>query len=307
MKRIFLTILFILLIQVPAICQETTPQKNVQPPVFYTAAQQEREVEVFCDNNLFGLKDKSGNIVAPAIYQKIIMTGRAGWIIQRKNKYGLMDSKGNILIPTKYRYADRILGRYIKLGSEKDFGIYNEYGEEILPPIYSAIDLLYGKMFLTYKNYRYGISDFKGNTIIPNICDDIYMPTVDSMIIKYQGVSYELNNINEKNLSMPTTDICDDSESSFLDFIAETGTISGYSVLTLSDYMIKIISSISPAHEETIDDLILSHGVDTVGILKKFTWIPKYPITFVKKYYANIRNPYNGPLSDTRNRLKNKR
>jgi hypothetical protein len=91
------------------------------------------------------------------------------------------------------------------------------------------------------------------------------------------------------------------------DIVADTGNFSGYSVLTFSDYLIKIVSSISPAHEETIDDLILSHGVDTVGILKKFSWIPKYPITFTKKYYARLRNPYSGPLADTRNRMKKKR
>jgi hypothetical protein len=90
------------------------------------------------------------------------------------------------------------------------------------------------------------------------------------------------------------------------DFFVETGAISGYSVLTFSDYLIKIISSISPAHEETIDELILSHGVDTVGILKKFSWIPKYPVTFSKNYYEHLANPFNGPLSDTRNKLKNK-
>ena len=95
---------------------------------------------------------KNGDIIAPAQYQKIIMAGRSGWIVQRKNKYGIMDSKGNYLVEPKFRYADRILGRYIKLGNDKDFGIYNEFGEEILPAVYTSIDLLYGKMFLTYSS-----------------------------------------------------------------------------------------------------------------------------------------------------------
>jgi hypothetical protein len=91
------------------------------------------------------------------------------------------------------------------------------------------------------------------------------------------------------------------------DIVADTRVISGYSLLTFSDYTIKVFSSISPAHEETIDDLILSHGVDTVDILKRFSWVPKYPVTFVKKYYVHIRNPFNGPLSDIRYGLKNRR
>ena len=317
MKKLLFAIIFIIFMQGTCYCEEaaqpsksSVPNTSTEAPTFYTAAHQERKVNVFSEGNLFGLKDKEGNIVAPAEYQKIIMTGCAGWIIQKKNKYGLMDSDGNYLIEPKYRYGDRILGRYTKLGSDNDFGIYNEFGESILPPEYTSIELLYGQMFLTYKNFRYGVADFKGNILIPNICDDIYMPTKDTMKIKYMGEWYVLTDINPNAIAMP--DIGAEEEpggTSFTlkDIVADTGNISGYSVLTFSDYLIKIFSSISPAHEETIDDLILSHGVDTVGILKKFSWIPKYPITFTKKYYAHLRNPFNGPLADTRNRMKNKR
>ena len=145
------------------------------------------------------------------------------------------------------------------------------------------------------------------NILIPNICDEIYMTSVNTMIIKYQGVTYQLNNINADNIAMPNTDYSQNEESTFKEILTETGTISEYSVLTFSDYLIKVFSSVSPAHEQTIDDLILSHGVDTVGILKKFSWIPKYPVTFAKNYYEYLRNPFNGPLSDTRNRLKNRK
>lgn len=308
MKKTILLILSTIFIYTFAYGQNTAANEvKTEAPAFYTAAQQQRDVTVFSQGENFGLKDKNGNIIAPPEYQKIIMTGRSGWIVQKKNKYGLMNSQGEYLIKPKYRYADRILGRYIKLGNKHDFGIYNEYGESILPAEYSAIDLLYGKMFLTYKNYRYGVSDFNGKILIPNICDDIYMPTVDSMVIKYQGVIYELKNINAQSLTMPDTEDDSCSESAFKEILTETGAISGYSVLTFSDYLIKVLSSVSPAHEETIDELILSHGVDTVNILKKFTWLPKYPVTFAKNYFSYFRNPYNGPLSDTRNRLKNKR
>lgn len=309
MKTVITVLLFIFILIPPNVfgAETKTPAAQTVTPEFYTAAQQKRDAKVFSDGDYFGLKDNNNEIIAPAEYQKIIMTGRYGWIVQKKNKYGLMDSKGNYIIEPKYRYADRILGRYIKLGNEHDFGIYNEYGEIILPPEYTGIDLLYGKMFLTYKNYRYGVSDFKGKTLIPNMCDDIYMPAIDKMVIKYQGYTYELNNINAETLAMPDVNSYETEDSAFIAFLNETGAISGYSVLTFSDYMIKIVSSISPAHEETIDELILSHGVDTVNILKKFTWLPKYPITFAKNYFAYFRNPYNGPLSDTRNRLKSKR
>ena len=312
MYKKIIAIVLMLVFQLGGLCNETqdtsaSPSES-QTPATYTAAQQARDVQVFSHKNKFGLKDNDGNVVAPAVYQKIIMAGRYGWIVQKHNKYGLMDSQGKYLIKPKYRNADRIFGRYIKLGNDNDYGIYNEYGEEILPPVYSSIDLLYGKMFLTYKDYRYGISDFSGNVIIPNICDDIYMPARDTIRIKYLGVWYEMKDANADALK----DLKNTLESNTSDFkmtsiVTEPGTVSEYSVLTVSDYFIKVFSSISPAHEETIDSLILSHGVDTVGILKKFSWVPKYPVTFVKKYVAYLRNPYNGPLADKRNKLKSKR
>ena len=247
MKKIILILFFILTFNSLGIAQETAV------PEFYTAANQERKAIVYSENELFGLKDKEGNIIVPAKYKKMVMTGRNGWIVQKKNKYGLMDSDGNWLIEPKYRNADRIMGRYIKLGNDHDYGIYNEFGETILPPEYSRIELLYGRMFLTYKNFRYGVSDFKGNILIPNICDDIYMPTRDSMKIKYLGEWYELTEVKANELVMPN--INDQNLFSNLDFkeiVVDTGAISGYSVLTFSDYVIKIISSISPAHEEKI-------------------------------------------------------
>ncbi|MBO7672341.1 WG repeat-containing protein [bacterium] len=290
-------------------CENPPAVTNSEIPATYTAAQQVRSVYVFSEKNLFGLKDRNGNIVVPAKYQKMVMTGRNGWIVQKNSKYGLMDSEGNYLIKPKYRYADRIFGRYIKLGNDNDFGIYNEYGEAILPPEYRSIELLYGRMFLTYKNFRYGVTDFKGNILIPNVCEDIYMPSTDTMKIKYLGEIYEINKVDADNISISLLNgkNNDEKELNFKNIISDTGALSGYSVLTFSDYLIKVFSSISPAHEETIDELILSHGVDTVGILKKFSWVPKYPITFGKNYFEHFRNPYNGILSDTRNKLINKR
>ena len=311
LNKITLIGLSLIIIQSYAFCNEQNDNSVItaEAPITYTAAQQPRNAVVFSENNKFGLKDKNGNIIAPPVYQKIIMTGRNGWIIQKNNKFGLMDSRGKYLIKPKYRNADRILGRYIKLGNDRDYGIYNEFGEILLEPKYSSIELLYGKMFLTCKNFKYGVADFKGNILIPNICDYIYMPEKNIMRIKYKGNWIEISDASADKLKdiELAVNAQNNSTKGLKDIILETGALSGYSVLTISDYSIKIFSSISPAHEETIDDLILSHGVDTVNILKRFSWIPKYPITYFKKYFSYFRNPYNGPLSDQRNKLKNKR
>ena len=50
---------------------------------------------------------------------------------------------------------------------------------------------------------------------------------------------------------------------------------------------------------------MLSQGADTITIFTKATWIPKFPFTYAKKYYINLRTPNNGPLSDVKKKLKN--
>ena len=55
---------------------------------------------------------------------------------------------------------------------------------------------------------------------------------------------------------------------------------------------------------DTIDDLMLSQGAETVNIFIKMAWLPKFPYTYIKKYINNLRSPNNGPLSEKRNQLK---
>ncbi len=258
----------------------------------------------------WGLKDTDGTVLTEPVYKKMIRVGYHSWIVQAKNsKYGLTDEKGNIIIEPKYRHTDRIMGKYAKFGNTNDYGLYNEFGENIIPHEYQKIDLLFGKMFLTYKNYKYGVMSFDGKVLLENDYDDIYMPSQSVMRILYNGEWYELEQVNSNTLTLPENakeHMYEDTGINIYKFVKETGVVSGYSVLTLSDYVIKLFSSISPAHEETIDELMLSHGADTISIYKKFSWIPKYPMTYAQKYYQIIRNPNSGPLTDFRNDLRRK-
>ena len=268
------------------------------------------DVILYQVKNKWGLKDEDGTILTDAIYKKMVRVGYHSWLVQAKNnKYGLTDEKGNIIVAPKYRHTDRILGKYAKLGNSNDFGLYDEYGKIVIPHKYQKIDLLFGKMFLTYKNYKYGVMNFEGKVLLDNEFDDIYMPSKSVMRILYKGDWYEIEKADSGELVLPENakeHIYDDNGINLYKFIKETGVISGYSVLTLSDYVLKLVSSISPAHEETIDDLMLSYGADTIDIYKKFSWVPKYPVTYAQKYYQIMRNPNVGPLTDFRNELKRK-
>ena len=300
MKK-FLVILSILFFSLPPVMADNQIAQNFTND----------DVILYQEGDKWGLKEQDGTVLTDAKYKKMVRIGYHTWLVQAKNdKYGLTDERGGIIIEPKYRHCDRILGKYAKLGNSADFGIYNEYGELLIPHKYQKIDLLFGKMFLTYRNYKYGVMSFDGKLLLDNEFDDIYMPSKSVMRILYKGEWYEIEKADSGTLMLPENakeHIYDeDSGLNLYKFIKDTGVISGYSVLTFSDYIIKIISSISPAHEQTIDDLMLSHGADTINIYKNFSWLPKYPITYAQKYYQIMRNPNSGPLTDFRNDLRKK-
>lgn len=302
MKKLVLTLFLVLLFS----SQNTFAQ--TQEPLKAQLTMQ--DVVVFSNNKntLFGLKDKSGNIVVDAQYKKLIRLGTSSWIINKKNKYGIMDSSGNILVEPKFRHVDRMMLKYVKLGNENDYGIYDEKGEIILPNEYMTINMLFGGMFLIKKNYKYGVADRNGNIILKPIFDEIYMPKPNIMRIEYNGQWYEIEQIAGGEIELPedVKNIKENKNFKVTEFVKDPLTASGYSAVTFTDYFLKIFSSISPSHEETIDELMLSQGADTVNIFIKCTWLPKYPFTFAKKYYHNIRTPNNGPLSNVKSDLKKK-
>ncbi len=266
------------------------------------------DIITYSQENLWGLKDKSENIIVDAQYKKLIRLGNDSWIVQNKrNKFGLIDNTGKILVPAKYNHADRIVNKFVKFGNSNDFGLYDTTGKRLIEHKYSKIDILYGQMFLTYRKYKYGIIGYDGKVILENEFDDIYMPKPNVMRILHDGNWYELEQVNAETLSLPADakhELATKEDLTLHNIVVNTSVMSGYSVLTFSDYLIKMFSSISPAHEDTIDELMLSKGADTVSILVKLTWIPKYPFVYVRKYYENVRNPNNGPLSGVRKELK---
>ena len=258
-------------------------------------------------NTIFGLKDSNENIITEAIYQRLIKLGDNAWIVKKGNKYGLLDNSGNYLIKPKFRHAERLFDKYAKLGNSSDYGVYDEFGNVIIPAQYSKIDPLFGQMFLTCKNHKYGLMDINGKQLIENKFDDIYMPTPKTLRIKHEGKWYEIEKLAENEIELPegvTKVKVNNKEYKVTHLINNTGVWSGYSALTATDYFIKIFSSISPAYEETIDELMLSHGTDTIGIFMKLSWIPKFPITYAQKYYNILTAPNNGPLTDVRTNVK---
>ena len=160
---------------------------------------------------------------------------------------------------------------------------------------------------MTCKNYKYGIVDHNGKEILENEYDDIYMPSPDLLRIKYQGEWYEVERAAQGEIELPEntqTINVDGNQLKITKVITDTGIISGYGALTAADYLLKLITSVSPAYEETIDELMLSQGAEAVSIFMKVSWLPKFPFVYAKNYYKTFMNPNNGPLSGVKESIK---
>lgn len=263
------------------------------------------QVTVFSSDNKFGLKDSANNIVAPAKYKKMIRLGKTAWIMQSGNKFGIIHDSGKILVEPSYIFADRILGKYVKFKKGDKYGIFDEMGFEVLPVEYSSIDLLYGGMFVTSRKYKCGIADLNGQIILDNIFDDIYMPNPNTLVLVYNNKTIEVKKEKGVPLIIPADlYFTSDSDVSISDITSSPIATTGYYGIALTDYILKIFSSISPAYEQTIDELMYSKGADSVSIIMKCSWIPKFPFIYAKKYYQNFSAPFNGPLSQIKRNIK---
>ncbi len=262
-------------------------------------------VEVYQEKNKFGLRENE-TIILDAKYKKLIRLGENAFITLKGNKYGVVDKKGETLIDFKFSHAARVLGKYVKLKNSKGFGLYDEFGNVIISQDKDSIELLFGGMFLVNKNYKYGVVDMEGKQLIDYVADDIYMPKPNIMRVKYQGEWYEIEQVTASTLTLPSDvkNIKENEEFKITKLITSPVAASKYSLITTADYSIKIFSSISPAYEATIDELMLSQGAEAVSIFMKIGWLPKFPVVYLKNYFKILRNPTNGPLSNMKEEIK---
>lgn len=269
----------------------------------------EEFTQAYSENNKFGLI-KNQEKITPAIYKKLIRLGDSSWLFMKGSKYGIISNEGEILTNTKYTNAHRFSGaRFARLGLSGKYALFNEFGQMIASREYQSIEILYGNMFLVEKNYKYGLISYDGDIILAPIADDIYMPKPNVLKVQYDGIWYEIEQKNKQTLELPSdlANIDENNQNFKITQLAQKPiTSTSYGIISASDYMIKLFSSISPSYEQTIDELIFDHGADTATILIKSSWLLKFPFVYAKNYVNNIKTPNNGPLSDVKNNLKNK-
>ncbi len=269
------------------------------------------EVSVYSEDGKFGLKNNA-DIIVPAKYKKLVRLGYTAWIFQNKTKFGIIDDNGNIITDPIYNQAERVLGKYVKFRKGSYYCLLDEKGNDILgysdenkPNMYSSIDLLPGGLIVTSIHHRYGLQSFNGNTKLDNLFDDIYMPDRDTIVVVYGGKPMEFKRLD--NNDNPYNFVFVDLKNQNVklgDLASNPFATTGYYSVTFTDYVLKLISSISPSYEQTIDELMFSHGADTVSVLMRFSWLPKFPFVYAKNYYYNVTDPTNGPLNKQKNNLR---
>lgn len=262
--------------------------------------------EIYEQKGKFGLIS-GDNKITEAKYSKLIKLKDDSYLFCLRKKYGIISKDGEILVEPKYSQAQRFIGKYAKLGRGGKYAIFDEKGDLIVDRDYSSIDLLYGRMFLVGKNYKYGLISFDGDIILAPIAQDIYMPEKNILKIKYEGNWYEIQQ-KKGEMTLPEDIMLavNNDDFNIVQIIENPITSAGYGVVSAGDYFIKLFSSISPAYEQTIDELLFDYGADTVGVLIHPMWILKFPISYSKNYFNILKASDTGPLSDVKTSLKNK-
>ena len=269
------------------------------------------EVSVYSKKGNFGLKNGQ-EYITKAEYKKIIRLGTASWIIQKGSKFGIIDNNGEVIIRPVFNQAERLIGKYVKFRKGSKYCLIDEKGNDILSEnsdkitYYSTIDLLYGGFIVTSNNHKYGLTSFDKSIKIENIFDDIYMPDFDTLIFVYGDKTLEFQRLKNESGEPFNFDFVNlqNSDLTLSDIANSPLATTGYYSVTLTDYILKIFSSISPAYEYTIDELMFSQGADTVSVLMKCSWLPKFPFVYAKNYYNTITDPSNGPLNKAKKNLR---
>jgi|GEM_PF-3091747 len=147
----------------------------------------------------WGMKDPSGEIIVPVIYDEIgqkvssdglIMVGLD--VVESGRKYGFVNTNGEVVVPIIYQkvreFSDGLVA--VNSGGQSVNGVFvsgkwgfvNTSGEVVIPLIYDDVDDFYDGMTIAgidgarkgvYIVGKWGVIDKNGDTVIPIIYDVI--------------------------------------------------------------------------------------------------------------------------------------
>lgn len=123
---------------------------------------------VFKKNNLYGLCDYKGQIILPAVYQKLgDFEGHRTYYVEN-NLYGIIWDDGK-KYPAQYQWISRFYQDIAIVKQNNYYGLVNDNNEIILSPIYDLIFHCMDNIYLVIKNKKYGYFDAVGRCFVSHI------------------------------------------------------------------------------------------------------------------------------------------
>ncbi len=147
--------------------------------------------ETFEDNGLWGLKDKKGNIITPAVYDEIFAFTDEGIAVTQKNdKYGYLRNDGKVLIECIYEEAYDALFIHNKnygiIEIDQKCGLLNiETGEIVIPCEYEELEMLrHVYLFNAKKDGKYRLINASNKLIIQEDFDEPFEFNYSGMVYR---------------------------------------------------------------------------------------------------------------------------
>lgn len=137
------------------------------------------QVEIFEENELWGLKDESGNVLIQPVYEEFYAFDYYSdlAVVVKNEKYGYVNKQGEEIIPLIFDDAyDFEISQTAIVKTGEKFGLINLKGKVVLEPLYDEMIFLENdgnnELFTAKINDKYGLITSTGEVKIDFISDN---------------------------------------------------------------------------------------------------------------------------------------
>lgn len=137
------------------------------------------QVEIFQENELWGLKDESGNVLIQPVYEAFYAYDYYSdlAVVVKNEKYGYVNKQGEEIIPLIFDDAyDFEISQTAIVKTGEKFGLINLKGKVVLEPLYEEMIFLENdgnnELFTAELNDKYGLITSTGEVKIDFISDN---------------------------------------------------------------------------------------------------------------------------------------
>ena len=135
----------------------------------------EEFIKVQANNGRYGLINLKGKAVLPAVYTSIRELNSDYYLISQDWKYGLTDDSAKVLIYPQYKKLDDLRDNFFKACNNNACGVINSSNVLIVPFRYQDVETLGDELFKVKYQDKWGVMSDTGNSIIASKYDNITM------------------------------------------------------------------------------------------------------------------------------------